>query len=292
MGLFKLFGSKENAPRAGAAGKSVAGRIAALFEERTAVDTLRLKPAREACAPWESKLGGAPYLPGGFPYPLDRREGRESVPLRFLAQLNFGEMPVLEGFPARGILQFYIGNDEQYGIDYETMTAQKAFRVIYHEEVTMDASPVVPPVMPEGEELVKFPFDGELRLRFEKERQCMGGDDFRFDGLLLQYYNEVNAGHPVRSLDRVPEELLDEVYELVRAGGHRVGGYPGFAQLDPRAYHEYLREHTVLLFQLDSETTGDYSIAWGDAGCCHFFIRPDDLVAGDFAEVAYSWDCY
>ncbi|MDR2414919.1 MAG: DUF1963 domain-containing protein [Odoribacteraceae bacterium] len=298
MGLFRLFGNKDaargkSAPAREIAGGTIegtAGKIAALFKERTAVESIRLKPAREACAPWDSKLGGAPYLPGGFDYPRDRQEGREGVPLRFLAQLNFSEMPALAGFPERGILQFYTGNDEQHGMDYETLTAQKGFRVVYHEEVTGVSLPPPPPGA--GDEMaVASPVDGELRLRFAVETSVMGPGDFRFDALLLQFYNEV-TGSRFRSLDRVPERLLDDLYERLSASGHRVGGYPTFTQLDPREYHDYLREHTVLLLQLDSETTGDYSIAWRNAGSCHFFIRPDDLAAREFFEVLYSWDCY
>ncbi|MDR1415157.1 MAG: DUF1963 domain-containing protein [Odoribacteraceae bacterium] len=282
----KLFGNKEVAPAG-----DVAGRIVELFEKQTSVETVRVLPSRESCAPWESKLGGVPYLPPGFAFPRERREGREEVPLRFLAQLNFWEMPALEGFPTRGLAQFYVGNDEQYGMDYETLTAQKAFRVVFHEEVSTDAEQGEAPAMPEGEAPVAFPLEGEARLRFRLERTCMGGDDFRFDGLLLKFYNEVTGGK-LRSLDRVPEGLLDEVYERVRCGGHRVGGYPSFSQLDPRAYHDYAREHTALLLQLASGVEGGVEVSWRGGGFCHFLARPDDLAAGDFAEVAYSWDCY
>ncbi|MDR0766169.1 MAG: DUF1963 domain-containing protein [Odoribacteraceae bacterium] len=282
MGLFK---SREN--KGAATEKIVAEKIVTLFNERTAVETIELKLTRATGAPRESKLGGVPYLPGGFPYPLDRREGREHVPLRFLAQLNFGEMPALEGFPGRGILQFYTGDDEQRGMDHETLIAQKGFRVIYHEDPSADA---VPPAMPVEESPDGFPFDGEARIGFEKKTAVMGAGDFRFDALFLQYYNEVTRG-AARSLDRVPERVLDEVYARVSTGGHRVGGYPAFARLDPREYHDHARGHTTLLLQLDPGTTGGDCIAWRDGGSYHFFARPDDLAAREFIEVLYCWDC-
>jgi uncharacterized protein YwqG len=283
MGLLtKIFRSNEEGKR------DVATAIAALFEERAAVDSARARFTRETCAPWESKLGGAPYLPGDFPYPTERREGREEVPLRFLAQLNFEEIPALPGFPSRGLLQFYVGNDEQLGMDHETMTAQKGFRVLFHEEVDRNATPRDVPAMPGGEALVPFPFEGELRACFERERAVMNADDFRFDGLFLQYYNELHPGARLRSLERLPERLLDEVYERFARGGHRVGGYPAFTRLDPRLYHEHLRDHTVLLLQLDSNGTGDHALAW--PGACHFLARPDDLASRDFSEVSYSWE--
>jgi uncharacterized protein YwqG len=286
MGLLgKLFGKKKGLPES-----VVAGKIVALFKERTTVETVCLKPAREACAPWNSKLGGVPYLPEGFPYPLDRTEGREDIPLRFLAQLNFSEMPALEDFPVRGILQFYISDEGGYGLNHETLTAQKGFRVVYHEEVSPDAPLAALPEMPGSD--APFPVEGELRLYFEKGTMVMDPGDFRFDRLLLQFYNEVIPTSRARALDRVPEKVVDEVYDSIATSGHHVGGYPFFAQLDPREYNDYLCEHTVLLLQVDSERAGTYSINWGDGGSCHFFIRPDDLAARDFVEVLYSWDCY
>ncbi|MDR0544657.1 MAG: DUF1963 domain-containing protein, partial [Odoribacteraceae bacterium] len=249
MGLFNPF--KSRPPRQE---ESVADRVIALFKERAAAESVRLIPTSEPCALADSKLGGVPYLPPGFPYPLERGEGRETIPLRFLAQLNLAETPPLEGFPDRGILQFYVGNDEHFGVDHETLTAQKAFRVIYHEEVIpLDAPPEIPPV-PDDLPLVPLPFADSLRLRFEKETSVMETGDFRFDALLLQFYNEV-ARENVRALDRLPEKVVNAVYEKFTSGGHRVGGYPSFSRLDPREYHESLREHSILLLQLDTVAT-------------------------------------
>ena len=91
------------------------------------------------------------------------------------------------------------------------------------------------------------------------------------------------------------EEIADALrkgsrVELTEVEGHRVGGYPSFTQLDPREYDQNFQEHTVLLFQLDSND--EDGIMWGDSGVCNFFIRPDDLAKRDFSGVLYNWDCY
>lgn len=53
---------------------------------------------------WQSKFFGFPYLPKDFSYPTTP----EGDYLHLLAQINFQEFPQLEGFPQKGILQFYI----------------------------------------------------------------------------------------------------------------------------------------------------------------------------------------
>jgi len=312
--LSKLFGGGE------AKGLAVE-QMVRLIEERTGRACVRLVPEVGRPKPWESKIGGCPYLPKGFDYPFEESpvtaESKEKqpvgkagtsgdagpssageairterVPLRFLAQLNFAEMPPLEGFPAEGILQFYISGCEAYGLNFENPVEQKGFRVVFHERVVEDASALAPLPAPEqtGEET--FPVSEELRLRFEASSMPMCGGDFRFDKLLLEVYNEAHPAAPVPSLANAPEEELNKVYDRLDARGHRVGGYPLFSQLDPREYHEDLRDHTVLLLQLDTDSTDAYSIAWGDSGVCNFFIRPSDLQRRDFSQVLYNWDCY
>lgn len=71
--------------------------------------------------------------------------------------------------------------------------------------------------------------------------------------------------------------------------GHRIGGYPHFAQDDPRCFN--YDEKEILLFQLDSDEVEDVNLMWGDAGVANFFISREDLKNGVFSDVLYSWDC-
>lgn len=54
-------------------------------------------------SPWESKFGGGSFLPKGIDHPKNNKGDY----LSFLAQLNFADMPKLDGFPHEGVLQFY-----------------------------------------------------------------------------------------------------------------------------------------------------------------------------------------
>ncbi len=63
---------------------------------------------------WTSKYRGNPYLPKTceFPKAIDGRY------LVFLAQINFSEMPPLAGYPSSGIVQFFISDNDLYGLEY------------------------------------------------------------------------------------------------------------------------------------------------------------------------------
>ena len=67
----------------------------------------------EKTKPWESKLGGCPYLKNINEFPLDD----EGKPMMFLAQINLSDLSGLNNMPNCGLLQFYIHNDESYGYD-------------------------------------------------------------------------------------------------------------------------------------------------------------------------------
>ncbi len=53
----------------------------------------------EDTKPWESKLGGCPYLEDLKQYPM----GESGKPMMFMAQINLGEMPPLPDFPREGL---------------------------------------------------------------------------------------------------------------------------------------------------------------------------------------------
>lgn len=77
----------------------------------SARDALRvkLKPAKDL-TPWQSKVGGIPYMPATADYP----KGPAGDPLKLLAQLNLSEIPRLQELPETGILQFYIDPFDEF----------------------------------------------------------------------------------------------------------------------------------------------------------------------------------
>ncbi len=57
----------------------------------------------------DSKFGGVFYLPQGESIP----QNPNGVPMEFLVQLNFSKLRAPEGFPKKGILQFFLDTDSE-----------------------------------------------------------------------------------------------------------------------------------------------------------------------------------
>lgn len=209
--------------------------------------------------PWESKLGGCPYLEKIEQYPI----GKNGKPMMFFAQLNLAEMPPLPDFPQEGLLQFYVENEDCYGLDYACV-------VKYIPEYKTNEAALVRenPYSDDYEE--NLPFTDDCKISFVQEEMFIGTD--------CPEYEE--------KFGDLSEEELDALYDLCSVSDSRVGGYPYFVQDAPAYYNS---SEYVLLLQLDVDDTS--GLMFGDAGNCNFIISRKDLLAKDFSEVEYDWQC-
>lgn len=82
--------------------------------------------------PWQSKIGGYPYLPEATDYPTDRETGEMMM---FLMQVNCAELPIIDGvaLPRQGILQFYSG----LCVPASTLSPDH-HRILYFPEIAYD----------------------------------------------------------------------------------------------------------------------------------------------------------
>lgn len=268
---------------------------------------VRLKPVRGECSVFDSKLGGTPYFPKSMEYPTVREGNFAGRPLRLLAQLNFGTLPHIEGFPEKGILQFFAGcdDDDVVGVDFKDYFNQNSFRLIYHEQVIEDISQLISDAdMPQFDpDDYSFPFKGEFLLKPSiPEYSAISAADYRFDATVVKCYNQLfdaevvslfgNKRNNELGLRMVDEQLYDALWDAFGGGtGAKFGGSPYFTQDDPRGYNDDFAKCDTLLFQLDSEGDGADEIMWGDCGVGNFFISADDLKKCDFSRVLYTWDC-
>jgi uncharacterized protein YwqG len=241
-----------------------------LKTERPAI-RLNLKKTISA-SPEKSKIGGIPFWPAGADLP--KNSAGEN--LFFLAQINFSEMPTLENFPEKGLLQFWISNDDGYGLDFDNPENQSDFRVVFFEN---------------------FEQNGSLDFSFLKETDEMpvpAGTTFLIDYQQVTelcpttdyYFWQKFGDNFFEQFGKNEWEIREELEEILLAPGHKIGGYAHFTQEDPRSAADPM----VLLFQLD--TDADSGISWGDEGVANFFIRPADLAKLDFSRVLFNWDCY
>ena len=231
------------------------------------------QPAR-ATSWWESKVGGFPYLPKDTAYPT-APDGRELV---FLAQLNCADMPQLAPFPDRGILQFYIYDDDLYGMDFDDGENPDTFRVLFFPEPLSDES-ALQTQFPQRDDYDLLPHHPAVAypLVFERTEEVAPSTDYRF-------WQTFGTGF-FQQFGEQEWNLQDAFGRAVRSQGHKVGGYAYFTQDDPRRPDDPM----LLLFQLDTDEGMD--LMWGDMGVGHFFIREKDLIARDFSRVLYDWDC-
>jgi len=214
-----------------------------------------------------SKLGGFPYLPYSLSYPIDD----QGVPLLFIAQINFAEVPPLPDFPQQGILQFFISSIYAQDCTVRYLTDLE-------EEAIDEANLKWLMEMNASDRLADNPIKRPSKLQFELDWAPPSMTDFRCDRLL--------AKHPAwqhdNSLDRVYRDWIES------SRCHKLGGYGHYVQGDPRdqpwtdpAFPEF-----ELLLQLNSDQE-NFGLMWGDLQEVCFFIRPPDLRNLDFSSVRY-----
>lgn len=211
----------------------------------------------------QSKFLGKPYLPIEFEYPKDKT----GKPMILLAQLNFSEIPSLENYPDKGILQFYIPSEDWYDME--------DYKIIYHEEIKDNQTNFE---FLKEELYEDFPVYCEHSLSFSKEEEYGGSEDFRFDYI----FNDLDYSEFQEKLSESQKEELEKFFYNI---GHKIGGYAFFTQSDPRDYKNATND--VLLLQIDT----DEEIMFGDSGVANFFINKEDLINKRFDKAYFNWDC-
>ena len=259
------------------------------LRERTFEKKLRL---------WQSKVGGFPYLPKDHEYPTDPN----GCPLLLQVQINFADVPKLDMYPDKGILQIYLGNADgfPYGLNLADGMDQSYFRVLYFPEVIYDKDALVTdfeflPIDRSG-----LPCSDIAPIEFDLKYGPISKGDYRFDQLLL-------GG----SDDNEAYEITEAYPEKFSGYGSKLGGYPEFVQGDPRESYQCFPSikldrgtwkmdmdkigwqgkasdfEFILLLQLDD----GFGFEWGSGGIGNFFIRKADLLKPDFSKVLYDWSC-
>lgn len=233
----------------------------------------------------DSKFGGIPFLPKGSTLP---RTANDQT-MMLLAQINLSKLPK-GSFPIEsGFLQFFIdGEDDLYGIDLDDGFNTDGFRVIYLEDSKNFYSE------DEMEEIYdactdESPIDGQVALKFKMKNMGITTSDSNFNDVVVELYNEIFKDNVVESASEISNDILDLINESEGSTGHRLLGYPFFTQSDPR---EFIEEDLILLFQIDTDSSDEVEINFGDSGVMNFFISKEDLNNNDFSKVFASWDCF
>lgn len=268
--------------------------------EKNKKPMIKIKVSDDKPNLFQSKFGGLPYLPKNREVPKDK----ENRQFTLLAQINIEELPENNIYPMKeGMLQFWILNDDVFGLDFDNPLGN-GYKVVYYKEIdkSVTEEEILEKYKPYEEDENYFPIEGEFSLKFELRDGYFSdsNDDFReiideemkkfhlknkekYKEILKVYADEEYLSHwDIWDILEEDKEVGEKLFEA----GHKIGGYPDYTQNDIRD-----KEYEVLLLQIDSEGTDEYEIMWGDCGIANFFIREKDLKELNFDEVIYNWDC-
>lgn len=246
----------------------------------------RLRISRGDYGVTDSHLGGVPYVPRDGTIPTKEASGQ----LWLCAQINFAQMPPMEPFPQKGILQIFLPDwdfDGGFGLLGEDSRDQADWRVVYHPEVdetvTLEAcraKMAVPWEAATKEHMPRRPhrFDLEdiakgrthlwrapevpLRIAFSPvEQEPVTDEDYRFDLLCAQELARRLPGAdwedfaPYRLGSDTPEAqaALRKLWAQIQGGGSKLGGWARYLQGDPREDLPELAAWDTLLLQLDDD---------------------------------------
>ncbi len=174
--------------------------------------SVRVTLSCDSTTPFNSKVGGTPYLPKDQNYPTDP----DGKPMAFLAQINFDDL-----------------------------TARTGYKIIYHANVPDDINAVQTNICVD-EYALPFPTEDCYRMQFDEVMsQAITTFDCNFDEVVPNLAQFLNEKADQNSYDWELHEAYDT---WTQADSHRVGSYPFFTQDDVRGWEhgEPLSIRTVI----------------------------------------------
>ncbi len=122
MGFLDKLLKKENNKQEEYKEEKPAKRIYQRLKEVSEVDYIRFELEEKETHIFDSKVGGAYYVPRDQNLPVNQKTG---APLYLLTQINFEQIPHIKDFPEKGLLQIFIsGDDGVYGLDFDNEYSQ------------------------------------------------------------------------------------------------------------------------------------------------------------------------
>ncbi|OAN16495.1 hypothetical protein A3K86_10755 [Photobacterium jeanii] len=215
----------------------------------------------------KSKFLGFPFFPSDSQYPKDEK----GKPMALIAQINFAEVPELEGFPTSGLLQLYFPVDDWWDMGSE--------KIIYHSSEDLQKRSITDFTFIDCKLYEELPIYKIHDLSFKKaiDTGCNEDSQFSFTFGSKDYWDFEEG---------LTESEKQEFNNYFSCSGHKIGGYADFTQGDPRDYDQK-QMNDVQLLQIDV----DDFIMFGDSGVGHIFINPDDLKSGHLERAYFYWDC-
>lgn len=241
-----------------------------------------------------SRIGGDPDLPATVEWPVNS----EGTPMTFLAQLRLNELAphdLSAMLPAKGMLYFFVGVDEPaYGIEHKVIylpedKLQEAKRYRSPEVTALEGqftgyrvsarSTMEPPNYGyvDYEIIEDDEHDYELYEELCFELNDKNSSDL---GMLFGY---PSTQHGDCEYEAALQLLTGQKYNYSRESAlEKITDH--FKGDSDRAKQEV--QDTLLLLALDSDQ--NVGFCWWDAGELQFYIRKEDLLAGNFTNTYCS----
>jgi len=236
--------------------------------------------------PTGSYIGGHPFISADENFKWPRSEDGEEL-MTFIMQLNFADLPKLEGFPVSGLIQFWIrGEDDLFGLSFdEGDTGRGGLLVKFYpgDQIKTPASSPSDPIPNKLDE-----YDGLGPLAVTEPFALIGSEALSFFSREDDLIDEAVTG----LFDWEVRELVEDLHpDFAFEPKSQVGGYPGFIQGDPRYRNPGPQ---TLIFQVESMATASGSdvILWGDSGNAQVFGDLEDLKRGDVSSFWWDWACF
>ncbi len=271
------------------------------FNEHASKTIFVLKPVKEKVIDlFTTKIGGTPYWDLSKAYPVDE-SGKK---MHLLCQLNFEEFKIQNDLlPQKGILQFFIASsDYQYGMNFSEPSAQKNFRIVFHEKVDKNIrEDEIIQLIPNESEITCSPILKSIALEFSQSISYIDINNYQINNIIRSAVKEITGKESEKDQDifeiigsEEENPYSSKFWNMISNTESHVLGFPSFCQYDVRdempectaAYYD-----TALLY-LDSKIGDGEIMCWGDVGCADFLINSEALKNRDFSKVYYTWDCY
>lgn len=228
----------------------------------------------------------------------------KKLPLSFLAQINCEEIKRYDEddlLPPKGILYFFYElSTMNWGIYPEDKGSAKVYyfdgdvselvRTNFPKDLQDEFK--LPEMhlnfnkkseLPDYQEFIEYGYEGwegyssECWERYELVKSEKGYNGYVTDAKLLGYANLIQSG-----MLRHCEEMNDKVR----------GGNTSEVTSEKVVTFETNVEQWQLLFQLDTITTNNYELAFGDFGRIYFYIKRDDLKKCNFEDCWLFMQCH
>lgn len=268
--------------------------------KKTAIITHYL-PAEKEIPDGKSKFGGQPYLPEDFAWPYyegtDFNNVCQKRPLSFLAQINLEETAGYDKdhqLPHKGMLYFFYDlHTMKWGFDQNDKGCAK---VIYIENPCDLHTAGFPGDLEEDYRLPEFAlsFSNQTDLPdYEEIAEYAAGLDWNSYDKEKALYGYDKPDERISKLlgyaDLIQGSMLLECEQATN--GIYCGAIPSVTEKQREELLHSSKEWT-LLFQMPTVETDDFELMFGDCGSIYFYIRKQDLQAGNFDNVWLILQCF